>query len=199
MDWLSKLLGLKKIPTNFIILLWIFTGLLLYISPEVKKRFGLEEFYKDFGKYFGIVFLLSTATLIMLIITWIYQKINDKRLDIKYKSIIRDSIKNLDYHEKAVLREFYIQGKNTLKIPMDEPTVSGLISKRILLRVGNLGEMSIVGMLFSHSISKTARENLSNETLELPTGEPSDFEIRKIKESRPQWMIRLESKNNPFY
>lgn len=98
-----------------------------------------------------------------------------------------NAIKNLDQHEKAVLREYYIQGKSTLKIPMDNPTVSGLIDKQILYLVGQYGEKSSEGMLFNFAINEKAREYLTYQILELPTGESSERDFERIRVSRPQW------------
>lgn len=59
---------------------------------------------------------------------------------------------NLDDKEIAVLREFFIQGQNTLQLPVGHPVVAGLIEKGILEQVGMIGENSLVGPLFSLSI-----------------------------------------------
>ena len=196
MDWISKLFDLKKIPTKFIFLVWFISLFLIKLPKETIEKFGITEFQKDFGKYFGIALIVSSGLLVMIFFTWIYDKLNEKRLTAKYKSQIKNSILDLDFHEKSILREFYIQGKNTLKIPIDEPTISGLLNKRILYSVGNYGEMSIVGMLFNCSISKIARENLNNNVLELPNGEPSKSDIQRIKNSRPNWVLKLESRRS---
>lgn len=194
MEWFSKLLDIKKIPTRYILLAWIISFLLLFFPNEIMTRINLIEFQKDFGKYFGIVFITATGLLIMLGFNWIFEKVNEQRSKTKYKKLITESISSLDPHEKAVLREYFLQEKNTLKIPIDNPTISGLITKRILYPVSQHGEMSLVGMLFNCSITETARENFTFEILELPVGEPTEKEIEKLRESRPLWMIKLESK-----
>ena len=134
----------------------------------------------------------------MIVATWIINSINNERLKRKYKKVIIESVNTLDPHEKAVLREFYIQGQDTLKIPMDNPTVSGLINKRILCQVGQYGQMSLVGMLFNFSITKVARENLTPEILELPIGESLEQDIQRIRSARPRWMIKIEKNRRLF-
>lgn len=194
MEWLAKYIDIKKIPTNIIVLLWVISFLLLYLPSEMLAKLSLTEFKADYGKYFGIIFLITSGLLLMFFFTWIFNKINGNRLNNKYKANIKAAMNDLDLHEKAVLREFYIQGVNTLKVPIDNPVVSGLIAKRILYQVGQYGKMSSVGMLFSHSISKIAIDLITMELLDLPEGEPTEAEIEKIKEQRPQWVLKLESK-----
>lgn len=198
MEWLKSLADINKIPTRIILLVWIISALLLFISDEQMTQFALQEFKKDYGKYFGIAFVTSSAFIILIFATWIINSINNERLKRKCKKVIIESVNTLDPHEKAVLREFYIQGQDTLKIPMDNPTVSGLINKRILYQVGQYGQMSLVGMLFNFSIAKVARENLTPEILELPIGEPSEQDIQRIRNGRPSWMLKIEENRRLF-
>ncbi len=170
----------------------------MFLPETMMIKLNLIVFKADYGKYFGISFIGSSGLLILMLGKWIINKVNSKISNAKYRKIILESVQNLDNHEKAVLREFYIQDKNTLKIPMDNPTVSGLVNKHILYLVGQYGEMSVVGMLFNYSISNVARENLTYELLELPIGEPSKQEIEQIRINRPSWMLKLESKQRIF-
>lgn len=198
MEWLRSLVDINKIPTRIILLVWIISALLLFIPDEQMTQFALQEFKNDYGKYFGIAFIASSAFIILIVATWIINSINNERLKRKFKKVIIESVNTLDPHEKAVLREFYIQGQDTLKIPMDNPTVSGLINKRILYQVGQYGQMSLVGMLFNFSITKVARENLTPAILELPIGEPSEQDIQEIRNARPRWMLKIEENRRLF-
>jgi hypothetical protein len=198
MEWLKGLIDINKIPTRIILLIWIISALLLFIPEEQITQFALQEFKKDYGKYFGIAFIGSSAFLILIVATWIINSINKERLKRKYKKIIIESVTTLDPYEKAVLREFYIQGQDTLKIPIDNPTVSGLINKRILNQVGQFGQMSLVGMLFNFSITKVARENITFQILDIPLGEPSEQDIQRIRDARPRWMLKIEKNRRLF-
>lgn len=198
MEWISKLIDINKIPIKIVVLIWIISWLLLYLPPDFINGLNLTEFKSDYGKYFGIAFLTSSAFLLIMFVAWIINKISNQIRQGKYKTIIREAIDQLDMHEKSVLREFFIQGKHTLKMPIDDPTVSGLLSKRVLYQVSQLGEMGIVGMLFNCSITDIARKLLSPQILELPITEPSEAEINKIRDARPRWMIKYESNRRWF-
>jgi len=194
MEWISKLLDIKKVPTKIVFLFWFVSLLLLYLPSQTLQQLGLVEFKQEYGKYFGIVFLVTTSFLLIIIFTWLYKKIDDKIFINKYKKIIKDAINNLDIHEKAVLREFYIQGVNTLKVPIDNPTVSGLIDKRVLYQVGDYGQISLVGMLFSYAITETAKKHITNELLDLPRSKPTEEELNRIRDTRPEWIKQLQAR-----
>ncbi|WP_305814118.1 super-infection exclusion protein B [Photobacterium leiognathi] len=112
------------------------------------------------------------------------------------KRLLLDRLEKLDPREKSVLREYYLQGQNTIKLPMDHPVVAGLINVGVLQLIGQHGRMSTAGMLFSMKISDFVRENLTNDLLDLPSGEPSHEEIDFLKNNRPPFMnsiLREES------
>lgn len=198
MDWLSKLFDIKKIPTKFIVLVWLVATTLLILPEKTLINLSLQDFKDDYGKFIGIAFITSSGFLIILIITWIINKGTSERLKGKYKKTIKESILTLDEPEKAVLREFYIQGQRTLKMPADNPTVSSLINKRILYPVGNYGQPSLYGLLFNFSITTFAEKNLSGQLLGLPNTQPTAEEIQRIRALRPQWMLKLEENQRLF-
>jgi len=198
MDWIKSLFDINKIPPRIIILVGVISALLLFIPNDLLNQLSLKEFKIYFSKYIGIIFISSLAFIIIIVITWIIDYINDQRLQIKLKKLIKDSINSLDPQEKTVLREFYIQHQNTLKMPLDNSTVSGLINKRIIYQVGQYGKTSLIGMLFNFSITETARELLTYEILELPINKPTENEITKLRNKRPKWMLEIESNKSNF-
>lgn len=83
MDWITNLFDIKKIPTRVIILALVISFFLLFLPDEMIKNLELIQFKMDYGKYFGIIFLVSAGLLIMQLISWIYNKINEQRLKSK--------------------------------------------------------------------------------------------------------------------
>lgn len=96
----------------------------------------------------------------------------------------------MDLTEKYLLREFYLQNRDTLALPFIDPTVASLISKGILRQVGNYGENHYGSLSFNFSISKYARKYLSYEFFSLSVGNRyNEFELAEIRNSRPQYLL----------
>lgn len=90
-----------------------------------------------------------------------------------------------------MLREFYIQGKHTIELPMENPTVVGLRNKGILYIAGKYGQHTSAGMLIPFAIRDEARELIASETIDLPLGEPSQQDIERITNSRPEFALKI--------
>lgn len=196
MEWISKLIEAAKLPTKFIVVIFFVSAALLCLSEDTLTSFKLAEFSKKFGLYIGITALASGALLLIEAIGYIWNSVTNKISFSKIKKLSLERLNQLDPSEKSVLREFYLQGQNTLKLPMDHPVVAGLINVGILRLIGQHGRMSTAGMLFSMKISDFLRENLTFDLLDLPSGEPSNEEIDFLKNNRPPFMnsiLREES------
>ena len=128
MEWISKIIEALKLPVKFILCIFIVSSILLYIPKEFAEKIHLTKFIERFGLYIGIVFLATGALLIIELIIYTYKTIRKKATYKKIKKNALERIANLDFAEKAILREFYIQGQNTIKLPMDHPVVAGLLS-----------------------------------------------------------------------
>ena len=111
--------------------------------------------------------------------------------------MIRRSVERLDDAEAAVLREFFMKGKTTLKLPIDDETVAGLQSKRILVCVSNLGQASLAGMLFPMVIDDVARVLLTAALLRIP--QPlTDTDRQRLLQERPPFVRRLDEMDALF-
>ena len=194
MELLNKIENLDKIPVRIVILIWLVSVLILVLPESMLILLSLSEFKLIYGKYIGIIFLTSSGLLITAIVSFLYKSIRRSLNNKKTKRIALEAIRTLDDHEKAVIREFVIQGRNTLRLPVDNPTVNGLINKRLLHQVGSLGQMSIVGLLVNISLTELADSNLTSEILGLPESEPSKTERESIMNDRPSFIKRLEER-----
>ncbi|MGL6500770.1 superinfection exclusion B family protein [Aeromonas dhakensis] len=196
MEWIGKIIEAAKLPTKFIVVIFLVSFALLFLSEEKLTSLKLVDFVKKFGLYIGITTLTSAALLAIESISYIWNRVTDSISSRKFKKSSLERLNKLDPSEKSVLREFYLQGQNSLKLPMDHPVVAGLINVGIIRLIGQHGRMSAAGMLFSMKISDFVRENLTYDLLDLPSGEPSHQEIEFLKSNRPPFMnsiLREES------
>jgi len=187
-EWISKVLEATKLPTKFIVVIFLASFALLLLPEDNLTSLKLVEFSNKYGIYIGIAALASGALLAVELVGYIWNTINHKVSSRKFKKSSLERLTQLDSSEKSVLREFYLQGQNTLKLPMDHPVVAGLINLGILHLVGQHGRMSAAGMLFSMKISDFVRKNLTYELLDLPSGQPSNEDIEFLKNNRPPFM-----------
>lgn len=107
----SDLLDFSKIPIKIFLLFAIVSGLLLFGSDEFLLQLKLTEFEQDYGKFFGIIFIVCIAFIVLSIVYYIFNKINYSFLSRKRNKYLRDEIKCLDSFEQAAIREFIVQGK----------------------------------------------------------------------------------------
>lgn len=184
--FLEKLFDIKKIPTKLLFVIWLSSGLILFVPERFLTKLNLTDFLKDYGKYIGIAFLISSAFLVVTLVNYIGRRISRKRLTEKIKKSILKDIKYLDIHEKALLREFYINGKQTLQMPLDNDTVVGLVNKHIIYQASSTGFTYLHGVYFPYSMTELALDNLTPELLELPQN-PTEEDKHRILSQRPNW------------
>ena len=184
--FLEKLFDINKIPTKLIIVIWVSAGLILFVPEQFLTKLKLESFIQDYGKFIGISFIISSAFTVIALWTFFSRLIKRKTFSRKIRNSILKDIQNLDFHEKALLREFFINGKNTLQLPIDNDTVVGLTNKQIIYSASNTGFFYLHGAYFPFTISDYAMKHLTNELLDLPRN-PTEDEVRQITQNRPDW------------
>jgi hypothetical protein len=192
MDWISKLFDISRLPFKIVLWLFVLSGIVLISSDTIINALKLNELLENYGYIVGITFLGSGVLVLINGGIWLINRHRRKSNVASWKSNLRSELVNLDSSEKAVLREFIIKDKHAIRMPMDNPTVAGLRRKGIIELVGQFGQFSPVGMLFSFKIKDEAQEYLEYAMIDLPDTEPTEDDIRRIRESRPQFATELE-------
>jgi hypothetical protein len=187
----ERIFDFNKIPTKLMLLLWIMSGVMLFFPAAFLTKLNLTEFNAEYGKFVGVTFLFTTGFLVVTIVTSIQNSIKSGNVFRRRKEEIIHTVQNLDEHEKAVLREFSINGSSTLQLPIDNATVNGLHSKGIIYQVSNTGFVYFHGSYFPFSITEIAlKEILKNSHLVgLPTMQEgiSMDQRDEIIRRRPNW------------
>ncbi len=63
--FLLKLFDIKKIPAKLIFVIWLSASLILFVPEHFLTKLNLQDFLKDYGKYIGISFIISSGFLIV--------------------------------------------------------------------------------------------------------------------------------------
>jgi len=194
---LEKLFDIKKIPTKFLFVIWLSSGLILFVPNNFLIKLNLSDFLKDYGKYIGIIFLISSTFLMVTLLYYIGSLINRYRMTKKIKDSILNDIKCLNINEKALLREFYINDKQTLQMPLDNDTVVGLVNKHIIYQASSTGFTYSHGAYFPYTMTEIAFKNLTPEMIDIPKKITDDAKLR-ISSQRPTWAIEKSRFENLF-
>lgn len=183
---IDRLFDWDKISTKLIFLLFLITGIILFIPDNYLHNLKLESFISEYGKYIGITFISTVGFLLVSFTSYIISIIRNKRATIKIKSTIVKNINQLTYPEIFALREFFINGKSTLQLPFLDETIISLENKMIIYKASNTGVSTIRGQYWAYSISEYALPYINNHLLKIPT-ELNDEIKAKIENERPNW------------
>ncbi|MCU0598864.1 MAG: superinfection exclusion B family protein [Desulfobacterales bacterium] len=160
--------------------------LLSYMPPTAKKYINTYPRLIIAGiSLIGIIILMIAAVRRLPVsrILTMGKAIKKKRQSLQY-------VKQLDENEKSVLREFIIQGQNTIEMPVEDKTIAGLIHKGILEQIGSKGEYSVRGLMLPVMISFACKKRLNPQILGMPPV-LNDETRNTLIASRPKFISEL--------
>jgi len=194
---LSRLCDIGKIPSKVLCVLCIVSGVLLFAPGSLHETLRTTRLVDKFGLFVGLTFIGSGTLLTVNVVmrTWVGgARIRAKR---RWRRNLGQTLAELDPVEKAILREFVLQGKRCVMLPIDEPTVAGLLNRRILVQVGTIGRQSLAGSLFPVQMHAAVSEVLVPEHLDLYAGEPTEADKKRVISQRPRFVqevMRVEGR-----
>lgn len=198
MEWWANIVEAAKLPTKFIVVIFLVSLGLILIPEAALSAMKLKSFSDKYGLYVGITALSSGALLLIEAATAVWKITNNIIAKSKLSKKVAERMASLDPSEKAVLREFYLQGQNTINLPMDNPVVAGLLNAGVIVLVGRHGRMSLAGMLFSMKIAERAEAYITYDLITLPVGEPTEEELHFLRNNRPQFMSSIQREESIF-
>jgi hypothetical protein len=95
----------------------------------------------------------------------------------------------LDFNEKAVLREFVLQRKSVINLPITEPAVKNLMDAGVLTYAYGkpIREKEDENQIRALMIALPARPLLTYKVLGLSRGKMSDEQVEQIMNARPKF------------
>jgi len=160
---------------------------LLVVPVSVVQLSGTAEWSQLYTPYVWILALLTGSFLITRLVSWLFNYLKADYCKRRESSCRNMMIRRLDFEEKAVLREFIIQRKNVLALPMRELAVSNLLESGVLVPAYETQEIKGSGRIIKLSIAVDAREQLTHKVLGLPVGKLTDDEAEQLKSARPDY------------
>lgn len=193
MDVILKIVQFLKAPARIVALFAFVFGLLLFLPESILVTLRLSEFLTIASPYIGIVFVLSVGYLVFTYIPQLYLHFKKRRAEREQKEHLEQAVKELSVPEKNLLREFYLQGNDTIEVPLEQPVVAGLLHKGILVPVSRNANYYVFGTFVFVSVNSSIRRMITPTLLELPNQnrKPTRKEIDDIKNNRPDFLINL--------
>ena len=189
---LSKLFDIEKLPSKVVALVCVVSGTILVLPASLHEKLHTKKLIDEFGQFFGLAFVAATTFLLLNILIWLFGLLVQVWKRFRTKVRLAVEVNRLDHAQISVLREFYLQRKQSIMLPVDQPTVAGLFANGMLIRVGRFGQQSMAGLLYPVEMTTELRSVLKNANLGLPEGEPvQDQEGRFIAE-RPVFMAEID-------
>lgn len=191
----SSASALKLVNT---MMMWLFclTVLLLIIPwAEISTTFAENIDDNKILLYFALIIEISNF-LSQGLIT-VFNAIATRKRVKKQKIKVSTAVENLDFSEKALLREYVLQRKSILNLPVLEPTVRNLIDEGVLKIINVTDDDERTAQII---ISREARPYITYKAIGLTLGKMTEEQISEIMNSRPNYARNqsLNKKNKVF-
>jgi len=170
-------------------MMWLcFSCAVLLVMPSSLFSLNNSDLLPNtYSPYLWILALLTGSYLLTRILTSSFSRVI-KHYEAQHLLARRNKmIRQLDFEEKALLREFIIQRKTVLSLPLTEPAVSNLLASGVLTPAFETQEIKGSSRIIKLSIAIDAREQLTHKVIGLPAGKLTEAEAEILKAARPQY------------
>jgi len=190
MEILSKLFDITKLPSKFFAWAAMLSGLIAFLPTTAMNALHLQEIPSEYRAYAGVTFVGASAFLAINLALYLWGRLLCMFERLGARRLVRRALADLDFAQIAVLREFFIQGQHVIELPIDHPTVVGLICRGVLQRASNAGYQDIAGRVFPVQLSAEAKEQMTRALLGLPAN-PTEEDIQRVHGERPGFMRQI--------
>ncbi len=167
-----------------IIMLWLFVlTTMLILLPYTDVAPGLSSYIADNRTLLLVALIVSASNFISQFIAGSFSRVSQKKRNARLQQHLQQAVESLDFAERALLREFVLQRKSVLNLPVSEPTVRSLLDSGILIALGSPDEEDRMATV----IAKAARPFITYRAIGLSRGKMSEETISQIMASRPEY------------
>ena len=117
---LKDFINFLKLPPNILLAISLVSGSILFASDNIINKLYMLDFRNRFGFIISIIFLVSTAILLVLLFTSIIKKV---KKNIENKRIKKAQIKYLldaDSYKVKLIKDFIKNQTHTLQIKAND-------------------------------------------------------------------------------
>lgn len=167
------------------VMMWLFclTVLMIIIPWEtVSTEFATRIQENKIMLYFALIIEVSNF-LSQGVVTF-FTAISSKKNAKKLQQRVMNAVESLDFAERALLREYVLQRKSVLNLPVNEPTVRNLVDEGVL-RIVNVTDND--NYKADIIISKEARPYVTYKAIGLTLGKMTEEQVSQIMSARPTY------------
>lgn len=181
MSFRKVLLDPRRLPTWLAFAAALGSGVLLFAGESVRDGLGLGSFAATHEEAIGLTFLGTLAFLALSGLFLLVDRAAAKRRR-------RARVNALDAAEQAILREFFLQGRNTIAAPVNDLAVAGLLTDEVLAQVGGQLQPTPQGLVAAVRIDAALRRQLTPRAIALSAWAPPEAERRRLLDTRPAFV-----------
>ena len=173
---------------------WLMVWLLLCCSiillfPAGLMKGAVSQWAADHAAWLGVGMLIAISYFCSqgFLIAWEWAC--DEWQSRRQQDQLAQMIEFLDFNEKAVLREFVLQRKSVINLPITEPAVKNLMDAGVLTYAYGkpTREKDDENQIRALMIALPARPLLTYKVLGLSRGKMSDEQVEQIMNARPKF------------
>ncbi|MGS0680458.1 superinfection exclusion B family protein [Shewanella sp. 125m-7] len=183
-----QMMSPKKLIFTAMLWLALACAALLFAPKALLASLSLNEFSQQHAHFIGLGLIIGAAFLLTQILNYFLDEAIGHLSNKRSIEIIEEKVKLLDPTERALLREFFLQGETILTLPEQETAVKSLLKTGILENLGNQKHYAIQGSTADFKISMRARVHLNRQVLRFPVGEPSPEDMKNLIKARPHFV-----------
>ena len=134
---IKDFIDILKLPPNILSAISLVTGSILFFPDKLLKKLYMVDFRNNYGFVISIIFLVSSAILIILLCTIIYDKIKKR---IENKRLKQAQIKYLIDAEQPkvkLIKELIKEDTHTLALSVNNGLTTELLHFGIISLAGN--------------------------------------------------------------
>lgn len=166
--------------TTFMVWLFSMTVLLLvlpfeFVSPDLAASIDSHR------QFLYLALIVEISNFIAIGVLRVYNSVRSKKYAKYVEESVNTAVERLDFAERALLREFVLQRKSVLNLPLSEPTVSSLLDSHILVQTSGEDGSGRAGIC----ISKVARPLITYKVIGLSRTKMSEQMLDQIMSARP--------------
>jgi len=162
-------------------------AVLLVIPSSLFSISNSDVLPKSYSPYLWVLALLTGSYLLTRLVNFVVSYLKTSYEKQQLTTRRNKMIRQLDFEEKALLREFIIQRKTVLSLPLNEPAVNNLLASGVLAPAYSTQEMKGNTRIIKISIAIEAREQLTHKVIGLPVGHLGEAEAELLKAARPEY------------